>query len=168
MAFNPVNGFGLFQYLEAFFENNIPYKTFAVAETKEVKTNSGVTLTVDDVIANLKGHEDEFDALVFACGDALPKFGENAGKPYNQDMMAVVKAFGSKGKLLIGHCAAALIYDSVGVIDGKKVAVHPLAKAAIQKGVSTDAKYEVDGNVYTAQTENTLAEMMPEVLKILK
>ena len=54
LAVNPVNGCGLFQYLEAFFENGIPYKVFAVSDTKEIKTNSGVTLTVDDVIANLK------------------------------------------------------------------------------------------------------------------
>ena len=108
LAVNPVNGFGLFQYLEAFFENGIPYKVFAVADTKEIKTNSGITLFADDVIAHLKGHEDEYDALVFGCGDAMPKFGENAGKPYNQDMLAVIKAFGDKGKIIIGHCAAAM------------------------------------------------------------
>ena len=168
MALNPVNGFGLFEYLEAFFENGIPYKTFAVADTKEIKTNSGVTLIVDDVIANLKGHEDEFDALVFGCGDAIPKFNENADKAYSQDMLAVIKTFGDKGKLLIGHCAAAMMYDKVGVIDGKKVATHPYAKSAIQKGIATDAAYEVDGNVYTAQTENTVWTMMPDVLKALK
>ena len=71
LAVNPVNGFGLFQYLESFFENGIPYKVFAVSDTREIKTNSGITLFADDVIANLKGHEDEFDALVFACGDAV-------------------------------------------------------------------------------------------------
>lgn len=57
LAVNPVNGFGLFQYLEAFFENGISYKVYAVAETKEIKTNSGIELVADDVIANLIGHE---------------------------------------------------------------------------------------------------------------
>ena len=42
LAVNPVNGSGLFQYLEAFFENGISYKVFAVAETTEIKTNSGI------------------------------------------------------------------------------------------------------------------------------
>lgn len=37
LAVNPVNGFGLFQYLEAFFENGISYKVFAVADMKEIK-----------------------------------------------------------------------------------------------------------------------------------
>ncbi len=99
LAVNPVNGCGLFQYLEAFFfENGIPYKVFAVSDTKEIKTNSGVTLTVDDVIANLKGHEDEFDALVFSCGDAVPVFQQYADKPYNVDLMEVIKTFGEKRK----------------------------------------------------------------------
>ena len=44
LAVNPVNGCGLFQYLEAFFENGISYKVFAVSNTKEIRTNSGIFL----------------------------------------------------------------------------------------------------------------------------
>ena len=33
LAVNPVNGYGLFQYLEAFYENGIAYKVFAVSNT---------------------------------------------------------------------------------------------------------------------------------------
>ncbi len=40
LAVNPVNGCGLFQYLEAFFENGISYKVFAVSDTKMIKTHS--------------------------------------------------------------------------------------------------------------------------------
>lgn len=168
LAVNPVNGFGLFQYLEAFFENGISYKVFAVADDKEIKTNSGITLSADDVVANLKGHEDEFDALVFACGDAVPVFQQNADKPYNVTMLEVIKAFGEKGKIMIGHCAAAMMFDITGITKGKKVAVHPLAKAAIRNGEATDSQSEVDGNFYTAQDENNIWTMMPKVIAELK
>ena len=168
LAVNPVNGFGLFQYLEAFFENGIPYKVFAVAPTTEIKTNSGIKMYTDDVVANLKGHEDEYDALVFGCGDAIPTFREHADAPYNQDMMAVIKAFGDKGKIMIGHCAAAMMFEFAGITDGKKVALHPLAKQAVQKGIATDEKSEVDGNFFTAQTESTIWTMMPQVIDALK
>lgn len=168
LAVNPVNGFGLFQYLEAFFENGISYKVFAVADGKEIKTNSGITLFADDVVANLKGHEDEFDALVFACGDAVPVFQQNADKPYNVTMLEVIKAFGEKGKIMIGHCAAAMMFDITGITKGKKVAVHPLAKAAIRNGEATDSQSEVDGNFYTAQDENNIWTMMPKVIAELK
>ncbi len=168
LVVNPVNGLGLFQYLEPFFENGIPYRTFAVTETTQVKTNSGISIQTDDVVAHLKGHENEYDALVFACGDAIPKFGENVGKPHNQDMLAVMRNFNDKGKMLIGHCAAALLFDKAGIGEGKKMAVHPYGKPAIQKAKATDEKFEIDGNLYTAQTENTLWTLMPDLLKALK
>ena len=158
LAVNPVNGFGLFQYLEAFFENGISYKVYAVAETKQIKTNSGVELVADDIIAHLVGHEDEFDAVVFSCGDAVPVFAQNADKPYNIDLMSVLKAFGEKGKILIGHCAAGMLFDFAGVT----------AKPAITKGQATDDKSVVDGNLFTAQDEKFVWTMMPEVLKVLK
>lgn len=168
LAVNPVNGFGLFQYLEAFFENGVSYKVYAVADSKEIKTNSGITLIADDVVANLKGHEDEYDALVFACGDAVPVFQENADKAYNVIMMEAIKTFGDKGKIMIGHCAAAMIFDFTGVTKGKKIAVHPLAKPAISYGEATDNQSEVDGNFFTAQDENYIWTMMPQVIAALK
>lgn len=168
LAVNPVNGCGLFQYLEAFFENGIAYKVFAVADSKEIKTNSGIALTADDVVANLKGHEDEYDALVFACGDAVPVFQQNADKPYNVTMLEIIKTFGGKGKIMIGHCAAAMMFDFTGITKGKKVAVHPLAKPAIQNGEATDNPSEADGNFYTAQDENNIRGMIEKVVAALK
>jgi putative intracellular protease/amidase len=168
LVVNPVNGAGLFQYLEAFFENGVPYKTFAVADTAHVKTNSGISIQTDDVVVHLKGHEDEFDVLVFACGDAMPKFGENAGKSFNQDMLAVIKNFADKGKMLVGHCAAALLYDNFEIAKGKKVALHPFAKSAVKSCIGTDEPSVIDGNLYTAQTENTIPALLPDLLKALK
>lgn len=168
LAVNPVNGFGLFQYLEAFYENGISYKVFAVADTPEIKTNSGISLQADDVIAHLKGHADDYDALVFACGDAIPVFADNATKPYNVLLLEVVKEFADKGKLMIGHCAASMIFEFAGITEGKRLAIHPLAKPAIQKGHATDEKSEIDGNFYTAQSENTVWTMMPQVVEALK
>ena len=168
VAVNPVNGMGLFQYLEAFFENKIPYKVFAVADTREIRTNSGVGLTVDGVIADLKGHEDDFDALVFACGDAVPVFAQHAGEPWNKDLMEVLKTLGEKDKLMIGHCAAGMMFGFAGVAAGRRVAVHPMAKAAVTGPVATDAAFEIDGNYYTAQEEHAIPAMIRQVVEALK
>ena len=110
----------------------------------------------------------QYDALVFACGDAVPVFQENADKAYNVIMMEAIKTFGDKGKIMIGHCAAAMIFDFTGVTKGKKIAVHPLAKPAISYGEATDNQSEVDGNFFTAQDENYIWTMMPQVIAALK
>ena len=168
LAVNPVNGSGLFQYLETFFEKGISYKVFAVSDTKTIRTNSGIPLEADDIIAHLSGHSDEFDALVFSCGDAVPVFQQYADKPYNVDLMEVIKTFGEKGKVMIGHCAGAMMFDFTGITKGKKIAVHPLAKPAIQNGTATDEKSEIDGNFFTAQDENTIWTMLPRIIEALK
>lgn len=168
LAVNPVNGMGLFQYLEAFYEHKIPFTLFAVAESREIGTNSGIRLTADDVIANLKGHEDEYDALVFACGDAVPVFAQNADKPHNVALIEELKTFGAKGKPMIGHCAAGMMFGLAGIAAGKRVAVHPMAKAAVKGPSATDAPWEIDGNFFTAQEEHTIPQLIPKVIEALK
>lgn len=167
IAVNPVNGLGLFQYLETFYEKGISYKVFAVAANKTIHTNSGITLQTDDIVANLKGHAAEYNALVFACGDAVPVFNDHAGEAYNLDMLEVIREFAAAEKLMIGHCAAGLMYEIAGVSEGKKLAVHPLAKPALQKGIPTDDAATMDGNFYTAQCEHTLPTLMPSFLEAL-
>ncbi|MCM1031408.1 MAG: DJ-1/PfpI family protein [Oscillibacter sp.] len=168
LAVNPVNGAGLFQYLETFFENKIPYKVFAVADSTAIRTNSGITLYADDIIAHLKGHADDYDALVFACGDAVPVFNDHAGETYNLDLLSVIKEFAEKHKIMAGHCAAGLIFEIAGITEGVKLAVHPMAKPAIQKGIATDKTAVTDGNLYTAQCEHTLPDLLPQLLKALQ
>lgn len=168
LAVNPVNGMGLFQYLEAFFENGIACNVFAVAETPHIRTNSGIPLTAQGVVADLRGHEDEFDAVVFACGDAMPVFARHASEQYNLDLMEVLRAFGSKGKMLIGHCAAGMLFDLAGVAANRRLAVHPLAKGAVQHATATDAATEIDGNFYTAQQEHTLPDLIGPIVEALK
>lgn len=168
LAVNPVNGMGLFQYLEAFYENKIPFTLYAVAETPSIRTNSGVALEADKPIAQLKGHEDEYDALVFSCGDAVPVFTQHASEPWNVDLMEVLEAFARKGKIMIGHCAAGMMFDLAGITAGRRLAVHPLAKAAVQTGEATDAPFEIDGNFFTAREEHCISEMIDRVVEALK
>lgn len=167
IAVNPVNGLGLFHYLETFYEKGISYKVFAIAAGKTIHTNSGITLQTDDIVSNLKGHAAEYDALLFTCGDAIPVFKDHANEPYNLDMLEVIREFAAAKKLLIGHCAAALIFEIAGISEGKKLAVHPLAKPVIQKGIATDEDATIDENFYTAQCEHAIPALIPHLLKVL-
>ena len=168
LAVDPVNGAGLLQYLESFYEKGISYKVFAVSDNKNIRTNSGITLLTDDLIANLKSHADEFDALLFSCGDAVPVFQQNANRDYNIDLLSVVREFSDKNKLMIGHCAASLIFEIAGITEGKRLAVHPLAKPAIQKGIATNDAVTIDGNFYTAQDEHAIPQLIPCLLEVLQ
>jgi uncharacterized membrane protein YciS (DUF1049 family) len=43
------------------------------------------------------------------------------------------------------------------------------SKKSVVKGcIGTDEQSVVEGNIYTAQTENTLSSLLPNLLKVLK
>jgi putative intracellular protease/amidase len=98
----------------------------------------------------------------------MPVFAQNADKQFNQDMLAVIGAFNAKGKLLIGHCAAAMMFDDVGVGKGVRVALHPFIKDAVKNVIGTDEKAVVDGNLFTAQTETAIYTLLPQLIETLK
>ncbi len=168
IAVNPVNGLGLFEYLEAFYENGISYKVYAVADSVNIKTNSGIAIETNDTINNLRGRECEYDALVFACGDAIPEYRKNQDQPYNITMMEVIKTFGDLNKIMIGHCAAAMMFDFTSITKGVELAIKPIAKPAISTGIATDEKYKISNNFFTAQDENYIHLMIPELIEALK
>ena len=63
---------------------------------------------------------------------------------------------------------AAMMFDMAGITAGRKLAIHPLAKAAIKTGTATDADSEIDGNFFTAKDENKVWTMMPRLIETLK
>ena len=111
---------------------------------------------------------DAIIGMMWASGMAIGIIFVDLTPGYNVDLMSVLKAFAGKGKILIGHCAAGLLFDFAGITEGKRLAVHPLAKPAVSKGMATDEKSVVDGNFYTAQSENFVWTMMPQVIEALK
>ena len=70
----------------------------------------------------------------------MPKFAENADKPYNVDMLSVIKNFAAQGKTIAGHCAAALLFDNLGIAQGRRVALHPFLKPVVKSCIGTDEK----------------------------
>lgn len=70
----------------------------------------------------------------------MPKFAENADKPYNVDMLSVIKNFADQGKTIAGHCAAALLFDNLGIAQGRRVALHPFLKPVVKSCIGTDEK----------------------------
>ena len=79
-----------------------------------------------------------------------------------------MKRFAEQGKPMIGHCAAGMMFGFAGVAAGRRVAVHPMAKAAVTGPVATDAPFEIDGNFFTAQEEHAIPAMIGRVVEALK
>jgi hypothetical protein len=46
--------------------------------------------------------------------------------------------------------------------------LHPYIKSVVKNCIGTDELSVVEGNIYTAQTENAISSLLPELLKALK
>ncbi len=102
VAVNPVNGMGLFQYLETFFENKIPCTVFAVAESREIRTNSA---------AHTQLPAQPFQAL----GIALPLVAEVEVVPsHHMDGSVLLhQILGDEGPPIHAHHAVKVGHDDV-------------------------------------------------------
>ena len=132
-------------------------------EPPRMPESKTVTVAIDELVASHAR-----DGLTDKVHRLIDQFAENADKPFNREMLRIMKRFAEQGKPMIGHCAAALLYDNLGIARGRRVALHPFLKTVVRECIPTDDKAVVDGNFYTAQTENTLSELMPRVLQALK
>ena len=141
---------------------------FAVSDNTHINSNSGIKINADDIIANLGGHEEEYDALVFFCGDAMLDFGYNKDKSYNKAMLSIIKNFSDHNKIIIGHCAAALLFDTLDIAKDIMVTLHPFLEDIAKNYIVTDSPAVVDGNFHTAQTEEIIHTLMPDIIKALK
>ncbi|MDR1725689.1 MAG: DJ-1/PfpI family protein [Bacteroidales bacterium] len=168
LAVNPVNGIGLFTYLEQLYENGIEFQVFAVSTETKIKTNSGIYLETDDRIGNLKNREQNFDAMFFACGNAMPEFVNKIDEIYNRDMLAVIENFAKAQKIIVGHCASALLFNQTKALYGKRVALHPMIKNYVPNLLVSDKSFEIDGKLFTAKNEICITELMPFVINALK
>lgn len=162
-----VNGYGLFAYIEAFFEAKVECKTFAISKSNKVKTNSGYEIVLDDTVDSLVGRESEYSGVVFACGDSLVAFDKFSQTEEFKKAVSILKAFNTLNKPIAGHCAAAIVFDIAGIDKDKKVAVHPLGKAAIKNGIAVDNSSIIDRGLFTAKCEHHIGEIVPMMLYFL-
>lgn len=80
-------------------------------------------------------------------------------------ILALVKGFAGAGKRLAAVCAAPLVLQHAGVLDGRKATCHPHVAARLTRAVySTDAVV-VDGHITTSQSAATCLAFALELIR---
>ncbi len=116
-----------------------------------VKASRGVQLIPD---AEWSGTDpSSFDVLV------LPGGGEGAAA-LCQDarVIGAVKEFMAAGRLVGAICAAPLVLDAAGVLDGRKFTCYPGIESRIRSGARAEGRVVVDGNLVTSRAAGTSFE----------
>jgi len=125
-------------------------------EDEIVAGRNGVKILCDKIITDVK--PDDYDGIVLPGGNPGYKNLENS-----QQVINLIKAYNSRGKLIAAICASPTILEKIGVLEGKKATCYPTLKDKLKNYV--DEKVVVDKNVITSQGPGTAIEFALEIVR---
>ena len=115
---------------------------------RELAGKCDVRVTADALLAEVSG--DDFHALFLPGGPAVMELRNNA------EVIALIRAFHSGGKLIAAICAAPLLLKDAGILAGERITAH-FSTAGELPGI-TGGRVELDGNLLTSRGAGTAIE----------
>ena len=123
---------------------DIDVDMLAIGKDKQVKGSHGIEVFANILLKDLKA--ESYDGLVIPGG--LP----GATKlQKNKEVIAIVRDFHEKGKLVAAICAGPIVLQEAGILNEKKFTCYPGFEEDIKDGLYTNKSVVVDGNIITSK-----------------
>lgn len=114
---------------------------------------------------------DDFDALAIPGGFEEANFYEDA---FREDVLALIRKFNEKEKLIATICVAALVLGKSGILKNRKGTTYNLSNGRRQQqladfgvNVIPDEPIVVDGNIITSYNPSTAFDVAFKLLEML-
>ncbi|MBN1150301.1 DJ-1/PfpI family protein [candidate division WOR-3 bacterium] len=130
-------------------------------ENSTVRGSHGIVIETDSIYDYSTAKE--FDALIFPGG---LKAVQTLAK--SQSILDLVNYFYSEKKNIAAICAAPLILDRAGILQGKSFTCHPSVKSQIHSGSYSDSRICLDGSILTSQGPGTVFDFALSILEKFK
>lgn len=158
-SFEDIEGLGTLDLLR---RAKLVVDTVSITGTKEVLTQSNVTILADKKIEEV--NLDEYDYLIIPGGAAVMKT-----HLYSDLTNSVVSHFAAKNALIATICAAPSIVGKAGYLENKDFVCFPSFEQLVEKGnYLPDKKVVVSENFITSKAAGTTFDFAYEIIKYLK
>ncbi len=124
-----------------------------------ISGSHGIRVMPDTSMDSISG--DQFDGLVLPGG--YPGFA-NLGE--DERVLELVREMSLSGRYLTAICGAPSVLSKAGVIEGKKVTIHPGVRDLLTSGSYVDQRVVVDGRVVTSQGPGTAMEFSLKLVEL--
>jgi 4-methyl-5(b-hydroxyethyl)-thiazole monophosphate biosynthesis len=133
--------------------------TVAIASIhgKVVTCSRGVTLQADSLWDDVD--PEEFDLLYLPGGSA----GTDAFRSH-PGLLEAVRSFSRNGKTVAAICAAPLVLQEAGILEGRKITCHPAARNEIRAAEVIEGRVVADGPVVTSRGAGTALDLAMDLL----
>ena len=142
--------------VDVFRRSGISTKLLSASGKKTVASAHGLNVEADGLLPEVM--PGEFDALVLPGGPS--SFKDN---PFVVDF---VRSFWKLNRLICAICAAPIILNKAGVLDGKRFCCHPCVYDVLT-AADREARVVVDENLITAKGPGVAAEFSLEIVNYL-
>jgi len=131
--------------------------SLAAIVAAEVAGAHGVIVKTEKILKDISF---DFDALVLPGG--MPG---STNLRDNDTVINVVKRFYKENKLLAAICAAPIVLDKAGILQGKRLTAHPSVKDSFKNSTYTGNRIEIDNNIITGKGPGVSAEFALSIAK---
>jgi len=130
--------------------------------SNNITGSHNITIAAEKIFSGKKDIDiDEYSGILLPGGPGTRDLINNL------DLLLLIKEFNIKKKLIFAICAAPLILDKCGVLNGKKFTCYPGAVNEIKTGKYVNEKVVVDGNIVTSQGVGTALESALKLIEII-
>ena len=141
-GFEEVEAFTVVDYLR---RKDIVCDTCSIAESKNVEGAHRISVESDKVLKDIVDIEG-YDGIVLPGG--LPG---STNLRDNNRVIELVKDFDKNEKLIAAICAAPIVLEKAGIIDGKNITSYPGTEGELKSGKYKEDLVVRDGHIITAR-----------------
>jgi 4-methyl-5(b-hydroxyethyl)-thiazole monophosphate biosynthesis len=138
----------------------IPVEIFGVGSDK-IKSRSNIIYFTEKVFMSEKDVDpSKYEGILLPGGPGVGELAEN------NELLKIIREFNRQKKLIFAICAAPLLLDKAGVLEGKKYTSYPGTE--IKSGTFVDRKVVIDENIITSKGVGTALDAALKLVEVIK
>ena len=134
--------------------------TVSITDEYKVHGAHGINVQTEDLFDQV--NFEEFDMIVLPGG--MPG---TTNLMQHEGVRQIVTSFVQEGKLVGAICAAPMILEDLGLLQGKKATCYPACEENLKSAQLTGEAVEVDENIITSRGVGTAIDFALELIKAL-
>lgn len=134
--------------------------TVSITDDYKVHGAHGINVQTEDLFDEV--NFDEFDMIVLPGG--MPG---TTNLMQHSGVRKIVTAFAQAGKPVGAICAAPMILEDLGLLQGKKATCYPSCEENLKSAILTGESVAVDGNLITSRGVGTAIDFALELIRVL-
>ncbi len=137
----------------------IPVEIFGAGSDK-IKSRSNIIYFTERIFQNEKDIDvSKYNGILLPGGPGVNELANN------NELIKVIKNFNKEDKLIFAICAAPMLLDIAGVLEGKKYTCYP--GTIVNSGIYVDKKVVIDGKIITSKGVGTSIDAALKLVEII-